>query len=209
MEAMPAPNGEAASAVVAIGMSAGALETLRTMVQAFSSELSAAIVIAHHVAAPSVLPLLLQRWGAARAQFAARGMRLHRGGVYVCPPLHHIVVNPDGTLDVSTRERLDYVRPSIDWLFESVAASLGDRAIAVVLSGANADGARGARAVRKAGGRVLVEDPSTAVYSEMPRASSYVAHAELHPCELGPVIERELARIERDGGPMSWGDCDA
>lgn len=190
--------------MVAVGMSAGGLEALRMMIRTLSPGFPAAMVIAHHVAAPSVLPMLLQTWGAHRAVFAARGMQLHCGGIYVCPPEHHVVVNPDGTLEVSRHPRVQFVRPSIDWMFESVASSFGDRAVAIVLSGANGDGARGARRVRAAGGRVLVQDPATAMYPAMPLAAAQFGHALLHPCELAPRIERELARIESEGQPLSW-----
>lgn len=193
-----------ACAVVAIGMSAGALDPLKQMIRALPAGFPGAMVIAHHVTAPSVLPSLVEAWGAHRAVFAARGMALQHGTIYVGPPEHHVVVNPDGTLDVSVHPRVRFVRPSIDWLFESVAASFGDRAVAVVLSGANDDGARGVRRVRRCGGRVLVQDPHTAAFPAMPLAAQPSAHALVHPCELAWQIERELARIEREGEPLGW-----
>ena len=67
--------------------------------------------------------------------------------------------------------RVRFFRPSGDWLFESASASFGARTVAIVLSGAQDDGARGAVAVRNAGGIVIVQDPATCDYPEMPSAA--------------------------------------
>lgn len=195
-----------ASAVVAVGMSAGALPVLRLLLRDLRPDLPAAIVIAHHVAAPSVLPALIERWRPGVARFAASGMPLCTGGVYVCPAAHHIAINPDATLVVSARERVSSVRPSVDWFFESAAASFGERAIAVVLSGANRDGARGVRHIRRAGGTVLVQDPTTAQHPQMPLAARARTEPGLHPCELGRAVERALAAIPPQAALLDWED---
>jgi two-component system chemotaxis response regulator CheB len=72
---------------------------------------------------------------------------------------------------LSTDEPVQYARPSIDVLFESAADVFGPRAIGVVLTGANRDGARGAGEIRRRGGLVIVQDPTTAESDVMPKAA--------------------------------------
>jgi two-component system chemotaxis response regulator CheB len=181
---------------VVIGMSAGGLYGLKTIVRALPTGFPCAVVIAQHVAVPSVLPSLISRWG-HDSRFASAGALLQAGTLYVAPPDHHVVVNPDATLGIPQRERLRYVRPSIDLLFESAAASFGGRAIAVILSGANHDGSMGARSIVAAGGKVIVQEPDSCEYPQMPSGviDTGIAHARLHPCEIGDALVKELSRL--------------
>ena len=80
------------------------------------------------------------------------------GTAYIAPPNRHLLVNPDGTLSLSQSELVHFVRPSADLLFESVAASFKDRAIAVVLSGSGSDGSMGVKAIKKMGGTVIAQE---------------------------------------------------
>jgi len=76
-----------------------------------------------------------------------------------------------GSLALSTDPPVLFARPSIDVLFESVADAYGETAVGVVLTCSNEDGAAGARAIKAAGGRVLVQDPRTAEAAIGPRAA--------------------------------------
>jgi two-component system, chemotaxis family, protein-glutamate methylesterase/glutaminase len=193
-------HGEPALAVAVIGMSAGGLYGLKAIMQALPVELPGAVVIACHVAAPSILPELISRWTSHVPRFAAPGDTLQSGAIYVAPAEHHIVINPDATLGVLRRERVRFVRPSIDWLFESAAGSFGERVVAVILSGANGDGSYGARCISRAGGKVIVQEPDSCEYPAMPSSviATGIPHRTLHPCEIGPVLVRELSRMDRE-----------
>lgn len=152
-----------------------------------------------------MLPELIRAWSDHECRVASAGEPLRRGVLYVAPPQHHVVINPDATLGVPRRERVRFVRPSVDWLFESAAASFGDRAIAVVLSGANGDGAHGVRCIARAGGAVIVQDPASCGHPQMSLAAiaTGVAHRRLAPPAIAPALTGELARIH-DGSPRSW-----
>jgi two-component system chemotaxis response regulator CheB len=112
--------------------------------------------------------------------------RLVAGRVYVAPPDHHLLVS-DGVVRVTHGPRENALRPAIDPLFRTAARAYGSHAIAVVLSGTGADGSAGAAVVRDHGGRVLVQDPSEAIYPSMPeRAIALVdPDAVLGAADLG------------------------
>jgi two-component system chemotaxis response regulator CheB len=74
-------------------------------------------------------------------------------------------------VSLSQSELVHFLRPSGDLLFESVAASYRDRAIAVVLTGTGTDGSMGVRGIKKMGGTVIVQDPKNAEFSGMPEAA--------------------------------------
>jgi two-component system chemotaxis response regulator CheB len=94
---------------------------------------------------------------------------IERSHVYVAPADYHLIVER-GFFALSVDPPVFFSRPSIDVMFESIADSYGAAAVAVMLTCANEDGAAGARAVKNAGGRVLVQDPSTAESAVAPRA---------------------------------------
>jgi two-component system, chemotaxis family, protein-glutamate methylesterase/glutaminase len=92
------------------------------------------------------------------------------GHVYLAPPDYHLYVEPDG-FALSVDDAVLYSRPSIDVLFESAADLYRDRLIAVILTGANEDGAQGIAAAKRLGGYTIVQNPADAERQEMPRAA--------------------------------------
>jgi two-component system, chemotaxis family, protein-glutamate methylesterase/glutaminase len=95
---------------------------------------------------------------------------LEPGHVYLAPPDYHLYVEPDG-FSLSVDDAVLFSRPSIDVLFESAADLYRDRLIAVVLTGANEDGAQGIATVKRLGGHTIVQNPIEAERAEMPRAA--------------------------------------
>jgi two-component system chemotaxis response regulator CheB len=90
---------------------------------------------------------------------------------YIAPPNRHLLVNGDGTLSLSESESVNFLRPSADLLFKSVAATYKNRAIALVLTGTGSDGAMGVEAIKKMGGIIIVQNAKTAEFSGMPSAA--------------------------------------
>ena len=107
------------------------------------------------------------------------------------------VVEPD-SFSLSTDERVQYARPSIDVLLESAAESYRERCVGVVLTGANADGAGGLARVAELGGAAIVEDAAEAARAEMPRAPlDAVPTARVAATtEIGPLLV-ELCGLAR------------
>ena len=102
------------------------------------------------------------------------------------------MVDPQGRLSLSHRPPVNFVRPAADLLFESIAASFGERAIAVVLTGTGHDGARGAQVVKQAGGTVIVQDEATSEFFGMPGAAIHAGHVDLilPLAQIAPALEK-------------------
>ncbi len=92
-------------------------------------------------------------------------------GVWFAAPDYHLLVERERTFSLTLDPPVWFSRPSIDVLFESAAVAYGPKLLAMVLTGANADGAAGAKAIRDAGGTVAVEAPESAEVPTMPRAA--------------------------------------
>lgn len=93
------------------------------------------------------------------------------GQVYLAPANYHLLLEPQGHMALSTDELVNNARPSIDLLFESAAYAYGPHLLAILLSGANRDGAWGMRKVKELGGTVVVQAPESCMISTMPEAA--------------------------------------
>jgi two-component system chemotaxis response regulator CheB len=156
--------------ILAIAASAGGLAAIGKILSVLPAEFPAAIVIVQHLDPRhrSLMAEILSRRTALKVKQAEEGDILSPSIVYIAKPNHHLLVNSDGTLSLSQSEQVHFVRPSADLLFESVAASYKDRAIAVVLTGTGSDGTKGVQAIKKMGGTVIVQDEATSDFFGMP-----------------------------------------
>jgi len=158
--------------VIAIGGSADGFKALGTVLEALPRNLPSAVVIAQHRAreGSEVLAHLLSSRTSLTVKDAVDGEQLQSGVVYLAPAGRHLVVQ-DGRLHLSDAPPVNFTRPSVDVLFESVAKIYGKHAIAVILSGRGIDGARGLQAIHRAGGRTIVQTPTEARAPGMPNAA--------------------------------------
>lgn len=159
--------------VVAMAASLGGLDALTQVLGALPPNFPAPILVVQHLSAryPSHLVELLARRCALPVVWAGPAQLLRPGAVYVAPPDHHLHVGRSSMAWLSQRPPIQFVRPSADVLFESVAVAYRERAIAVVLTGTRSDGACGVRAIKRAGGRVLTQDAATSAAFSMPQAA--------------------------------------
>lgn len=164
---------EAAFDIVAISASAGGLMALKQILSGLSADFPAAISIVQHLDPRhrSLMADILSRWTPLRVKQAEEGDPIQPGTVYIAPPNHHLLVNPDHTLTLSQSELVHFLRPSGDLLLDSVAATYKDRAIAVVMTGTGTDGSMGVQAIKKMGGTVIAQDEATAEFFGMPGAA--------------------------------------
>lgn len=167
--------------IIVLGASAGGLDALRRILRELPADLPVPVVVVRHLHPRhrSRMPELLARHTALRVRVAEHGDPLEPGTVYLPVPDRHLVVTPDRTIELVASEPTRTERPSIDVLFGSVANSHRGAVIAVVLSGTGSDGALGAKAVKHAGGTVIVQDGRSADFGQMPRAAAEDGAADL------------------------------
>ena len=180
---------------MALAASAGGLNALSRVLSALPADFAAALTIVQHVDPRhrSLMAEILARRTRLKVSEARDGERLQPGHAYVAPPDHHLLVDPDRTLALTQTKLVHFVRPSADLLFESVAATYGERSIAVVLSGSGEDGALGVAAVKKMGGTVIVQDPKNAEFPGMPDAAAKNADFLLPLDEIAPALQKLCA----------------
>ena len=155
--------------VVALASSAGGIAAISHILESLPAGFPAAIVVVQHLDPRhrSLMAEILRRRTPLEVVQAAEGDRIRPGTVHIAPPDRHLLVNRDGSLSLSHSELVHFVRPSADLLFESVAASYEERAIAVVLTGTGSDGSLGVGAIKKMGGTVIAQDQESAEFFGM------------------------------------------
>jgi two-component system chemotaxis response regulator CheB len=158
---------------VVIGASAGALEALSAILPFLPADYGLAVMIVVHIPPDkkSVLTELFRVKCDIEVLEAEDKEPISGGTGYFAPPDYHLLVEMDKSLSLSNDEPVFYSRPSLDVLFESAADAYGPSLIAIILTGANQDGAKGLKAVAEAGGMTIVQSPQGAYASEMPEAA--------------------------------------
>lgn len=158
--------------MIVIGGSLGGMKALQTILRKLPGSFSQpiAVVLHRHKESDDSLIAILQNGISFEVKEVTDKDPIRAGHVYLSPSDYHLLVEPM-YFSLSTDEPVQFARPSIDVLFESAADVLGEKLIGVILTGANHDGARGAAAIRRKGGIVIVQDPLTAECPVMPSAA--------------------------------------
>jgi two-component system chemotaxis response regulator CheB len=155
--------------IIVIGASAGGVQALRRVVAGLEGDLPAAVFVVVHTSptSKSFLPRVLGRSGPMPCGPARDGEPIRRGRIYVAPPDRHLLVmKKQVRLTQGPRENLN--RPAVDPLFRTAARHHGPRVVGVVLTGTLGDGSAGLAAVKARGGVAIVQDPSEALFPDMP-----------------------------------------
>jgi two-component system, chemotaxis family, protein-glutamate methylesterase/glutaminase len=157
-------------AIIVLGGSAGALPALQRIIGDLPEDLPAAVFVVTHVPPDSIsaMPHILGRSGPLFATHAIDRAPISPRQVIVAPPNRHLALE-DSIMRVVDWARENGQRPSIDVLFRTAASVYGDAVCGVLLSGTLDDGVAGLRAIRKAGGTTLCQDPADALFPDMPR----------------------------------------
>jgi len=178
-----------------MGASAGGLEALVELLGALRATGMAFIVVQHlDPKHESLLPEILAKKTTMAVSLARAGEALQPDNVYVIPPDALLTVH-EGLIEVKRRTS-GHERPfPVDLLFSSLAVAYGEGAIGVVLSGGDADGSLGLRAIKQAGGFTFAQQPESARFPMMPRHAIETGCVDLvlRPKE----IAGELARLSR------------
>ncbi len=179
--------------IVVIGTSAGGLKALQTLLSGLPGEFPLPIAIVQHRGKGSEngLCAFLTQFSRLPVTEPEDKEPVMPGRAYLAPRDYHLLIE-NGSFALSTDWPVAYARPSIDVLFESAADEYEERAIGVILTGANHDGTRGLMKIKARGGLTLVEDPASAAYREMPDAAIAQTKVDwvLPLQEIAPRLER-------------------
>ncbi|MCY1047365.1 chemotaxis protein CheB [Corallococcus sp. bb12-1] len=115
---------------------------------------------------------------ALRVVEATHDAGMEPGTVYIAPSGGHLLVKPDGRLELDSGPALRGFRPSCDMLLTSAGEAFGRRCIGVILTGMGRDGARGLKEIRERGGRTIAQDEASCVVYGMPREAVLLGAAE-------------------------------
>ena len=185
--------------LVGVGASAGGLEAIKTFLAPIPANCPHSFIFIQHMSPDykSVMGELLSRETSLTIAEVENNMVVQPGHVYIVPPNANVIIR--GTHPGDNRKR-PVPRPSpgkaaakvqpaglhfslveqpprpqlnlpIDLIFQSLAEAVGERAVAVILSGTGSDGSRGLRAIKDSDGMVMVQDPETAAFDGMPKAA--------------------------------------
>jgi two-component system chemotaxis response regulator CheB len=184
--------------IVAIGSSTGGPVALSTVLEALPANLRVPVVITQHMP-PVFTRLLGQRLDASvpmRVREAVDGDLLEPGLVLIAPGDYHMTLERGAgaaapvKVRLNQREPVNFCRPAVDVMFNSVAAILGGNVLGVILTGMGHDGRDGCATLKERGARVIIQDEPTSVVWGMPGAVSQagLADAQFPLDKIGKAI---------------------
>ncbi|OGA95944.1 MAG: chemotaxis response regulator protein-glutamate methylesterase [Betaproteobacteria bacterium RIFCSPLOWO2_12_FULL_66_14] len=186
--------------IVAIGASTGGPPALQTILAALPKDFPAPLVIVQHMAAGFVRGFVewLAQSSSLPVHLAAHGERILPGHVYVAPDEHQMKVERGGKIALTKDEPENGLRPSVSYLFRSVAEVYGADSVAGLLTGMGRDGAEELRRLKEKGAVTIAQDKDSSVVHGMPGEAIKLdaAMLVLPPEKIAPV----LANLANHGG---------
>ncbi|RDB06560.1 chemotaxis protein CheB [Runella aurantiaca] len=160
--------------IVVIGGSAGSIPVICELIEALSSPFDFAVVVVIH-RSKNVISEMEQILAVKRKEIMVKEPDdkepIQKNCVYLAPQNYHLLIEETHSFCLDYSEPVSYSRPSIDVTFESIAEIYTEKAVAILLSGANGDGSHGMAEIIARGGIGIVQEPSTAEYPVMPQLS--------------------------------------
>ncbi len=191
--------------VIALGISTGGPAALTTMLPTLPSDLAVPLLIVQHMPPMFTKSLAndLDRHCELSVSEAKNGQRIHPGQVLIAPGGKHmkVVTTPDTVVIRLTEDPPEHsCRPSVDYLFRSVAHVFGPAALGVIMTGMGYDGSLGCRLMKRRGAKIIAQDEASCVVYGMPRKpveegiADIVAPLEKIGSHITRYVGREVAR---------------
>lgn len=157
--------------LVIIGGSAGSLQVILDLIKNLDAELGFPILLVVHRKAQStsILPTLLEQFSKMRVEEVEDKSEMEKDCIYIVPADYHLLFESKKKVSLDASEKVNYSRPSIDVTFRSAAETFGENVVAILLSGANADGVEGLQYIKRNEGQVWIQNPETAEVDYMPK----------------------------------------
>jgi two-component system, chemotaxis family, CheB/CheR fusion protein len=182
--------------IVGIGASAGGLEAVSELIAELPAATGMAFLLVQHLDPrhQSFLSEILAKKALLAVETAADGTTVKPDHLYVIPPNAAMTV-ADGVLRLRPRESGERPHMPVNILFRSLAEHHAHRAVAVILSGTNSDGAQGLEQIKAAGGITMAQEPASAKFDGMPKSAIATGSVDfvMPPNELA----KEIIRIGR------------
>lgn len=161
---------------VVLGASYGGMEALKTLFAGLSTHMNIPFLAVLHIGINRIDTFLttLNRITPYHVKEAEEKEIISQGTVYFAPPDYHLQVETPTSLSLSTDEKVNFSRPSIDVLFETAAWIYKHELLGILLTGSNSDGANGLQTIQRFGGTTIVEDPETAFAKAMPLSAIHL-----------------------------------
>jgi two-component system chemotaxis response regulator CheB len=165
---LPTPHTQ--PSLIAIGASTGGPPALQTILAGLPQYFPVPVLIVQHIAAGFTQGFVewLAQSSSLRVHVPTHGQPVLPGRVYVAPDGLHMAVGADGRLQISADEAENGLRPSVSYLFRSVAKQYGPSAIGVLLTGMGKDGARELKLMKEQGAVTFAQDRDSSVVHGMP-----------------------------------------
>lgn len=184
--------------IVAVAASTGGPAALARILADLPADFPLPLLVVQHIAKGFVegFAAWLNSTSALPVKVAEQGEAIRPRTVYIAPDDRHLAVEDRSTLLISSAPPIEGFRPSGTFLFQSVAKSFGNSAVAVILTGMGQDGLVGLRAIHAAGGLVVAQDETTSVIFGMPgvAVASGVADEMLRLDAIAPRLEELVFR---------------
>jgi two-component system CheB/CheR fusion protein len=157
--------------IAGIGASAGGLEALEQFFSNMPSVNNLAFVVIQHLSPDykSFMPELLGKHTKMKVYQIQDGMEMAPGCIYLNPPKYNVIIS-EGKFLLIDQHPVQRINLAIDTFFDSLATNIGEKSIGIILSGTGSDGTRGCRAIKEAGGIIMVQDETTAKFNGMPKS---------------------------------------
>jgi len=171
---------------IVIGTSYGGLEALKIILPKLEEGFPLPVIIVLHIGDHSndIFIDLMNAACILEVKEAESNEPIRAGVIYFAPPNYHLLIENNFTFSLSTAEKINFSRPSIDVLFESAAWMYSKSLIGIILTGANSDGAIGLKTIHDLGGFTIVQNPCTSLSHAMP-------HAALKTCKTALRLKLE------------------
>lgn len=183
--------------VIIIGGSAGAFNSILSILNHLDKKIDIPIVIVLHRLKNTIstFELILQRNTHYSVKEIEDKEEMKKGFIYTAPADYHLLLEEDLSFSLDASEQVNYSRPSIDVAFESFSMILREKCFGILLSGSNHDGANGLKMMAENNGITIIQDCTEAEFPMMPKAAKtiYNMHKELNTTNIINTLNNEYS----------------
>ncbi len=185
---------------VGIGASAGGLEAIESFFKKMPPDSGLAFVVVQHLSPDykSLMEELLSKHTRMPVTRAADGQQVEANHIYLIPPKKNLTIF-HGKLLLAEQDHSRGVNLPIDIFLRSLAEDQEEKAVGIVLSGTGSDGSRGIRAIKEAGGMLMVQEPESSKFDGMPKSAiatglpDFVLPPDEMPAQLQSFVKHPYA----------------